>query len=577
MKVDLLTRMLTRRPRICILADFPGWAYDISARQLKRQLAPEFKIAIRYVIKRPHLAPKDYDLLHVCFWGENYHRPFGFDRERVIKEVSSHRWESDPRYGPCTPEEFAKWYLADCDTVICTSLRLARTVGQVFPRTFHTPNGFDSSLFRPTQKLSGTRLVFGWAGNVADPVKGFREIIEPACYGRFSLVAAKGNVSHRKMAKFYSEVDAFVVSSLHEGEPLTLIEAMASGCFPVCLDVGIVPELIEHGRNGYVVAERTVEAFRRAFEWCEEHAEIVRAAGLGNAEYMARERNWGSCAQFFTRIYRDTLTRADRPLFRNDDVSWDSSLEHFRQFCAVFHKYGQIQIHGVTLRGCTNVVNMFKGSEVEYPGFDSIARLDNALIRQLSYGKAIEDRGDLIEYLNTSPDEVALHGLYHTDYSTMSKQEQERDIAEGLALMRRLFPAKQIRFFIAPFNRTNAATYEVAARHGLTVLAGNGVHLEVELDSLKLRPRQWYRYHHHRFYPESRFDYLNLSIEKLDAALGKNFCSQSRPLGRIDRLTMRSLLSVASRWSASQWLRSSRFWPGHWRLLRSIARTLRDR
>jgi glycosyltransferase involved in cell wall biosynthesis len=512
---------ISRKPHVCILADRPGWSYDTCARQIKRQLAREFDISIRYPGDK--LSPQDYDLLHVCSFAENSYKALGFDRERVIKEVSSHRWEDDPRYGPCSHAEFVERYLSGCDTVICTSRRLFGILATVFPRTFHAPNGVDVRRFRPVERWHGATLVFGWAGNVDDPVKGFHEIIEPACGERFKLLSATGGLNSSEMARFYREVDVIVVSSRNEGTPLPLIEAMASGCFPVCVDVGIVPEVIEHTRNGYIVPERTVEAFQKAFEWCECHRDNVRIAGLTNAKFVARHRNWEICAKAFGQVYRDVLVRVNRPLFRNDDVSWDTSLESLRCFCAVFHKYGQTQIHGVTLRGCTNVVHLYGGREVEYEGFDTIAKLDNETIRRLSEGKAIEERAELIDWLNASPDEVALHGLYHTDYSIMSAEEQDRDIGEGLALMLRLFPGKRIRFFIAPFNRANAATYEVATRHGLTVLTADGIHLEEQLDRLKVQPKQWYRYHHHRFYPESKFSLYKLSIQKLDEALGKNF------------------------------------------------------
>lgn len=244
-------------------------------------------------------------------------------------------------YGPCTPEEFAQRYLSDCDTVICTSGRLTEIVGKVFPRTFHTPNGVDIARFGAVKRTRGDNLVLGWAGNIDDPVKGFRELIEPACGDRFKLISAKGELSHRDMAEFYGKIDILVVASRHEGEPLPLLEAMASGCFPVCVDVGIVPELIKHKENGYIVPERSVEAFRQAFEWCDDHLALVRASGLANAELIARERNWKICAQNFGRVYKQTLARANRPIFRNDDVSWDTNLEHFRLFCAVFQKYGQ--------------------------------------------------------------------------------------------------------------------------------------------------------------------------------------------------------------------------------------------
>jgi glycosyltransferase involved in cell wall biosynthesis len=42
--------------------------------------------------------------------------------------------------------------------------------------------------------------------------------------------------------------DYFILSSLYEGMPISLIEAMAAGCLPVCTDVGGIPEMIDpHG------------------------------------------------------------------------------------------------------------------------------------------------------------------------------------------------------------------------------------------------------------------------------------------------------------------------------------------
>jgi len=307
------------------------------------------------------------------------------------------------------------------------------------------------------------------------------------------------------------------------------------------------------------VPERTIAAFQKAFEWCEDHREAVRAAGKRNAEVMLREWSWDICSRYDREAYRNALAWADRPMFRNDDVSWDTSLESLRRFCGVFQKYGQTQTHGVTLRGCTNAIHMHGGTAVQYEGFGSLSELDNATIRSLSEGKAIEDRSDLIQWLNQTPDELALHGLYHTDYSAMSARDQDQDMAEGLALMKRLFPKKRIRYFIAPFNRTTAATYEVGARHGLTVLAADGIHLEEQLDRLEARPRTWYRYHHHRFYPESRFSYHELSIEKLDAAFARNFNAKATglsgaPLVRpIVASTSFSPHSLWSRWLASKW------------------------
>jgi glycosyltransferase involved in cell wall biosynthesis len=203
---------------------------------------------------------------------------------------------------------------------------LTAIVERVFPRTVCTPKGVDVSRFTAVGRTPSANLIYGWAGDVDWPIKGFHEIIEPACGERFKLIAAGGELSHRDMAEFYKKIDIFVVASRYEGMPLSLLEAMASGCFAVCVDVGIVPELIKHKENGYIVPERSVEAFREGFEWCNRNRERVRAAGLANAELIARERNWDICAQNFGRVYKETLARANLAMFRNDDVAHSRSI-----------------------------------------------------------------------------------------------------------------------------------------------------------------------------------------------------------------------------------------------------------
>lgn len=203
-------------------------------------------------------------------------------------------------------------------------------------------------------------------------------------------------------------------------------------------------------------------------------------------------------------------------LFRNDDVCWDTPLDEFTTFCETFTKYGFRQLHGVTLYGKTMIPH---GNTGPYDGYPDLCDLDNDVIRDLSWRYPVAERKDLLDFLNRSGDDIALHGLYHTDYSQMSAEAQHAEIKEGLCLLRELFPGKECRHFIAPFNRTNAATSEVCTMLGLELLAASGVHLEAELSRLRLQEGVWYRYHHHRFYPGSSFNYYHLSIPLLDRAL----------------------------------------------------------
>ena len=56
------------------------------------------------------------------------------------------------------------------------------------------------------------------------------------------------------LPRFYADLDVLVVSSRNEGTPVSAIEAMAAGCAVVATRVGGVPDLIDDGRTGTLVA-----------------------------------------------------------------------------------------------------------------------------------------------------------------------------------------------------------------------------------------------------------------------------------------------------------------------------------
>lgn len=205
-------------------------------------------------------------------------------------------------------------------------------------------------------------------------------------------------------------------------------------------------------------------------------------------------------------------------IFRNDDVSVETDLERFKEFCSLFHRYGFTQLHGVTPFGHTHPCKRKSGEACIYEGVHGLNGLANEDIVRLSAGKSIEKNGELIRFLNESRDSIALHGLYHTDFSTMSEAEQGRDISAGLDLLRTLFPGKPVRDFIPPFNKYNDATVRACRKHGLRLHDDTGQHLEYLIHhkiGWEAEEGTVFRYHHHRFYPDSPFRHYSLSLRKL--------------------------------------------------------------
>ena len=58
-----------------------------------------------------------------------------------------------------------------------------------------------------------------------------------------------------------SVADAFCLSSIMEGMPITIIEAMSVGCVPICTPVGGCINMIEDGINGFLSIDTQVESY----------------------------------------------------------------------------------------------------------------------------------------------------------------------------------------------------------------------------------------------------------------------------------------------------------------------------
>lgn len=74
------------------------------------------------------------------------------------------------------------------------------------------------------------------------------------------------NDEHR-IVDVYNAVDVFVLPSLSENLPNTIMEAMACGVPCVGFRVGGIPEEIDHRRNGYVADYRSAEDLAKGIRW----------------------------------------------------------------------------------------------------------------------------------------------------------------------------------------------------------------------------------------------------------------------------------------------------------------------
>ena len=71
----------------------------------------------------------------------------------------------------------------------------------------------------------------------------------------------------KKIVKVYNAADVFVLPSLEDNLPNTIMEAMACGVPCVGFKVGGIPEEIDHKKNGYVAEYRNAEDLAHGINW----------------------------------------------------------------------------------------------------------------------------------------------------------------------------------------------------------------------------------------------------------------------------------------------------------------------
>ena len=63
------------------------------------------------------------------------------------------------------------------------------------------------------------------------------------------------------MDTFYKSLDVYINTSIHEGIPMSLLEAMSHGLPVVVTKVGGFPEIVDQGVNSYLIDSRDLSVF----------------------------------------------------------------------------------------------------------------------------------------------------------------------------------------------------------------------------------------------------------------------------------------------------------------------------
>ena len=116
-----------------------------------------------------------------------------------------------------------------------------------------------------------------------------------------------GYVPHEKTPYLYAISDIFILPSLSENFPISILEAMSSELAIIATNVGGIPEMITHGENGFLIQPRTSEDIVKSVVTLIEDGKFRKELGTNARKKVEKKFSWGNTIVETKRYYEEVL------------------------------------------------------------------------------------------------------------------------------------------------------------------------------------------------------------------------------------------------------------------------------
>ncbi|MCS7014885.1 MAG: glycosyltransferase [Gemmatales bacterium] len=127
----------------------------------------------------------------------------------------------------------------------------------------------------------------------------------------------------KKVLPFYQCADCFLLTSISEGTPISVLEAMACGLPIVATACGDIPRIVEHGINGFLAPVGDDALLAHYLLELARHRELVNRLGTVSRLLCQENYSWENTVACYAELYNSMLSEGSHKRYH----------EQFPLFC----------------------------------------------------------------------------------------------------------------------------------------------------------------------------------------------------------------------------------------------------
>lgn len=259
-----------------------------------------------------------------------------YSRKPAANDISAQTWQN--KRSALKPGYIQ---YVTCSQWLGNELRKSSLLGKEIVTAI--PNTIDTGVFKPQDKTAAKQklglnpekfhMLFASA-NTKDDRKGFKffkealdqitesnpdfkDQVEVVMFGKMTDDSVKqalkvpvkplGQLSSLEaIAGAYNAADTFVIPSLQDNLPNTIMESLACGTPVVGFETGGIPEMIVHEKTGYLCPPKSVEGLTEGLLWISQHPDS-KTLSANARQFVMEQYDAKVVAQRYTNAYQQAI------------------------------------------------------------------------------------------------------------------------------------------------------------------------------------------------------------------------------------------------------------------------------